>query len=121
MIASARLIYGSLPNEPPGRQRIYKTAKEADHAFYIRKRDRRKMRAVSPNNGATHPLPASNAPVSLQQRLEEACQANYDARASVEPIEALLAQGLSLIPTSGSTDGLEVAAKCAYRQPTTAA
>jgi hypothetical protein len=58
MIAGARLIYGSLPNEPPGRQRMYKTAKEADHAFYIRKRDkRRKMLANTKKNGkATHAL-----------------------------------------------------------------
>jgi hypothetical protein len=35
MIASARLIFGSLAREPPGRPRIYKNAKEADHAFYI--------------------------------------------------------------------------------------
>jgi hypothetical protein len=76
MIASARLIFGSLPSEPPGRPRMYKNSKEADHAFYIRNRDRlREKRAISPNNGATHPLAASNAPVSLQQRLEEACQA----------------------------------------------
>jgi hypothetical protein len=40
MIASARLIYGSLPNEPPGRPRMYKTPKEADHAYYERHRDR---------------------------------------------------------------------------------
>ena len=52
MIAAARLIYGSLPNEPRGRQRIYKTAKEADHAFYMRHRDRfRENRAISPKNG----------------------------------------------------------------------
>jgi hypothetical protein len=89
MIAGARLIFGSLPREAPGRPRMYKNSKEADHAYYIRNRDRlREMRAISPNNGATHPLPAS--PVSLQQRLEEACQGNYDARVSVEPIEALL-------------------------------
>jgi hypothetical protein len=34
--------------------------------------------------------------VPLQQRLEEACQANYDARASVEPIQALLDKGCDL-------------------------
>ena len=49
MIASARLIYGSLPNEPPGRPRIYKNGKEADHAFYMRHRDRfRQKREISP-------------------------------------------------------------------------
>jgi hypothetical protein len=114
MIASARLIFGSLPREPPGRPRIYKNSKEADHAYYIRKRDRRKMRAISPNNG--HPMKdvavaiaetIVAAPVSLRQRLEEACQANYDACVSVEPIEALLAQGCDLeadiLPTVART------------------
>jgi hypothetical protein len=47
------------------------------------------------------------APVSLRQRLEEACQANYDARASVEPIQALLDQGCDLeadvLPTVART------------------
>jgi hypothetical protein len=104
----ARLIFGSLAREPPGRPRIYKNGKEADHAFYMRHRDRfRQKREISPKNGATHPLPASNAPVSLQQRLEEACQGNYDARVSVEPIEALLAQGCDLeadiLPTVART------------------
>jgi hypothetical protein len=52
MIASARLIFGSLPREAPGRPRMYKKSKEANHAFYIRHRDRhRKMLAISPNNG----------------------------------------------------------------------
>jgi hypothetical protein len=40
MIAKARLIYGSLPSEPRGRPRMYKTPKEADHAYYERHRDR---------------------------------------------------------------------------------
>jgi hypothetical protein len=48
MVARARLIYGSLPSEPPGRPRKYKNAKEADHAFYMRHRDRfRQKREIS--------------------------------------------------------------------------
>jgi hypothetical protein len=55
MIASARLIYGSLPNEPPGRPRKYKNGKEADHAFYMRHRDRfREKRMISTKN--SHPI-----------------------------------------------------------------
>jgi hypothetical protein len=55
MIASARFIFGSLPREPPGRPRKYKNGKEADHAFYIRKRDRlRQKRAISPKRGRPH-------------------------------------------------------------------
>ena len=39
-----------MPREPPGRPRIYKNAKEADHAFYMRHRDRlRRKRVISPN------------------------------------------------------------------------
>jgi hypothetical protein len=58
MIAAARLIFGSLPREPPGRPRMYKNAKEADHAFYMRHRDRfRQKRAISPNNDH-YPLPS---------------------------------------------------------------
>jgi hypothetical protein len=53
IIAVARLIYGSLPNEPPGRPRMYKNGKEADHAYYMRHRDRfRRKRVISPNNEA---------------------------------------------------------------------
>jgi hypothetical protein len=53
MIARARLIFGSLPREAAGRPRMYKNRKEADHAFYVRKRDREKIKAISSNNGAT--------------------------------------------------------------------
>jgi hypothetical protein len=60
MIAAARLIYGSLPNEPPGRPRMYKNAKEADHAFYMRHRDRiiklEANRRKRKNGEATHAL-----------------------------------------------------------------
>jgi hypothetical protein len=122
MIARAGLVFASLPREAPGRPRKYRNSKEADHAYYVRKRDRlREMQAISPKNGAK-PLPGADRlmqhesvvareeaspPVSLQQRLEEACQANYDARVSVEPIEALLAQGCDLeadvLPTVART------------------
>ena len=45
-------FFGSLPREAPGRPRIYKNNKEADHAYYIRNRDRhRENRAISPKNG----------------------------------------------------------------------
>jgi hypothetical protein len=68
MIAGARLIFGSLPPEAPGRPRMYKNRKEADHAFYIRKRDRhRKMRAISSNKA---PPPEILSPAAEQEMLE---------------------------------------------------
>ena len=73
MIASARLIYGSLPNEPPGRPRKYKNGKEADHAFYMRHRDRfRKMREISPKNGRTHATAPVSKPLALAHKHADA-------------------------------------------------
>jgi hypothetical protein len=107
MIASARLIYGSLPNEPPGRPRMYKTAKEADHAYYMRHRDRfRRKREISPNKA---PPPEILAPaaeqavpdtevrvVSLKGLLVDAAGGNVDREADVLTISALLDKGCDL-------------------------
>jgi hypothetical protein len=107
MVAAACLPFASLPREAPGRPRKYKNRKEATHAYYMRHRDRlRKMEAIRRKKKARK-APREAPPVSLQQRLEEACQGNYDARVSVEPIEALLAQGCDLeadiLPTVAGT------------------
>jgi hypothetical protein len=89
---------------------MYKTPKEADRAYYLRHRDRIIKTEANRRKNRKKPPELEGkkfwqAPVSLQQRLEEACQANYDA--SVEPIEALLAQGCDLeadvLPTVART------------------
>jgi hypothetical protein len=111
MIARARLIFGSLPREAPGRPRMYKNSKEADHAFYMRHRDRfRKMREISPKNG--HPMkdmavviaetivaavPDTGARVlSLKEVLVNAAGGNVDREADVLTIRRLLDRGCDL-------------------------
>jgi hypothetical protein len=117
MIAKARLIYGSLPREPPGRPRIYKNAKEADHAFYMRHRDRfREKREISRKNG--HPVvfdpetivaavPDVARVLSLKEVLVNAARGNVDREADVLTIRALLDQYCDLeadiLPTAART------------------
>jgi hypothetical protein len=77
IIAAARLIYGSLPNEPRGRPRLYKTGKEADHAFYMRHRDRfRRKRVISPNN-------AESEEAARERRIAQLVEAALPPRAEV--------------------------------------
>jgi hypothetical protein len=124
MIAKARLIFGSLPSEPPGRPRMYKNAKEADHAFYMRHRDRfREMREISRKNGH-HPLPSEYVEavgrtligtemlpparvLSLKELLIDAAGGNVDREADVLTIRAMLDKGCDLeadvLPTVART------------------
>jgi hypothetical protein len=113
MIASARLIFGSLPREAPGRPRMYQNSKEADHAFYMRHRDRfRQKRVISPNNDH-YPLPSEYVEavgrtligtemlpparvLSLKELLIDAAGGNVDREADVLTIRALLDEGCDL-------------------------
>jgi hypothetical protein len=108
MIASARLIFASLPREAPGRPRMYKNCKEADHAYYERHRDRiikleanrrknrkkplslEEVRAIHPATGIVVPR------VTTKDWLLDAAGSNADRAADIGPIEALLAQGCDL-------------------------
>jgi hypothetical protein len=44
MIATAVLLFSTLPREQSGRARLYKTPKEADRAWYVRHKDRLKKK-----------------------------------------------------------------------------
>jgi hypothetical protein len=123
MIAGARLVFASLPREAPGRPRKYKNSKEADHAYYMRHRDRlRRKRVISPKKQApngedTHALTleeakAIHAPVgahvhSLKELLLYAAGGNVDWEADVLTIRVLLDKGCDLeadiLPTVART------------------
>jgi hypothetical protein len=72
---------------------MYKNSKEADHAFYMRHRDRlRRKRTISPNNKApngedTHVLTPNpvKAMVALHVMLVDAARWNVDREADVAP------------------------------------
>jgi hypothetical protein len=94
MVAAACLLFASLPREAPGRPRMYKNSKEADHAYYVRNRDRlRKMREISPKR--------------RKKELFDAAEGHVDPAADIGPIEALLDQGcnfeLDVLPTVART------------------
>jgi hypothetical protein len=115
MMEAARLIFGSLPREAPGRPRMYKNSKEADHAYYVRKKARQqeyeKISEISSNNG--HPMdaapPGTGARVpSLKGLLVDAARWNVDLSADLEPIRQLMIRGCNLeadiLPTVARTD-----------------
>jgi hypothetical protein len=107
MIEVARLMYGSLANEPPGRPRKYKTGKEARHAYYMRHRGRLlKLQAIrNKKQKADAPI---RAMLSRSRRLlNEAANGNVDPAADLALIQALVDQGCDLeadiLPTVART------------------